>query len=90
MNRACRCWMVLVAAWLAEDSVMKTPNIDRLGREGVYFRNAFCTTSLGSPSRASILGGLYAHAHSVVNNSARSENPVTHPAPCHRSTRGLR
>ncbi|NLX14707.1 MAG: sulfatase [Phycisphaerales bacterium] len=53
---------------LAEDAVMKTPNIDRLGREGVYFPNAFCTTSLCSPSRASILGGLYAHAHGVTNN----------------------
>lgn len=47
---------------------LKTPNIDRLAREGVHFRNAFCTTSLCSPSRASILSGLYAHAHGVVNN----------------------
>jgi len=53
---------------IAPDSVMTTPHIDRLGREGVYFRNAFCTTSLCSPSRASILGGLYAHAHGVKNN----------------------
>ncbi len=30
-------------------------------KEGVYFKNAFCTTSLCSPSRASILSGLYAH-----------------------------
>ena len=30
-----------------------TPNIDRIGREGVYFRNAFATTALCSPSRAS-------------------------------------
>ncbi|HEY1170584.1 MAG TPA: sulfatase [Verrucomicrobiae bacterium] len=47
---------------------LKTPNIDRLGQEGVYFKNAFCTTSLCSPSRASILSGVYAHAHGVVNN----------------------
>lgn len=47
---------------------LKTPHMDRLGREGVYFKNAFCTTSLCSPSRASILSGLYAHAHGVVNN----------------------
>ena len=47
---------------------VKTPHIDRLAAEGVYFRNAFCTTSLCSPSRASILSGLYAHAHGVVNN----------------------
>lgn len=47
---------------------LKTPNIDRLASEGVYFENYFCTTSLCSPSRASILSGLYAHAHGVVNN----------------------
>ena len=47
---------------------LKTPNIDRLGKEGVYFRNMFCTTSLCSPSRASILSGVYAHTHGVVNN----------------------
>lgn len=47
---------------------VKTPHIDRLGKEGVYFRNAFCTTSLCSPSRASILSGVYAHTHGVTNN----------------------
>ncbi len=47
---------------------LKTPHIDRLAREGVFFKNAFCTTSLCSPSRASILSGLYAHAHGVTNN----------------------
>lgn len=47
---------------------LKTPHIDRLAREGARFANAFCTTSLCSPSRASILSGLYAHTHGVVNN----------------------
>lgn len=47
---------------------LKTPNIDRIGNEGVRFANAFCTTSLCSPSRASILSGLYAHKHGVTNN----------------------
>ena len=47
---------------------LKTPNIDRLAAEGILFRNAFCTTSLCSPSRASILSGLYAHSHGVQNN----------------------
>ena len=47
---------------------VKTPNIDRLAAEGVLFKNAFCTTSLCSPSRASILSGLYAHTHGVTNN----------------------
>ena len=49
-------------------SPLQTPNIDRLGREGVYFRNAFATTSLCSPSRASILTGQYAHVHGVKDN----------------------
>lgn len=47
---------------------LKTPNIDRIAHEGVRFENMFCTTSLCSPSRASILSGLYAHTHGVVNN----------------------
>ena len=47
---------------------LQTPNIDRLASEGAHFTNHFCTTSLCSPSRASILGGLYAHAHGVTNN----------------------
>jgi arylsulfatase A-like enzyme len=47
---------------------LETPNIDRLGREGVYFRNAFATTALCSPSRASILTGVYAHTHGVTDN----------------------
>jgi arylsulfatase A-like enzyme len=47
---------------------LQTPHIDRLAAEGVRFRNAFCTTSLCSPSRASILSGLYAHTHGVRDN----------------------
>ncbi|QDV63974.1 Arylsulfatase [Crateriforma conspicua] len=47
---------------------LKTPHIDRLAGEGLLFKNHFCTTSLCSPSRASILSGLYAHTHGVSNN----------------------
>ena len=47
---------------------VKTPQIDRIANEGVNFRNAFCTTSLCSPSRASLLSGVYAHKHGVTNN----------------------
>jgi len=51
---------------------VKTPNIDRLAREGARFLNAFATTPLCSPSRASILTGLYAHRHGIVDNTDRS------------------
>ncbi|MBT6054821.1 MAG: sulfatase [Planctomycetaceae bacterium] len=47
---------------------LETPHIDRLASEGLLFKNHFCTTSLCSPSRASILSGLYAHTHGVSNN----------------------
>ena len=61
---------------LAGHEHLQTPHIDRLGREGVYFRNAFCTTSLCSPSRASILSGLYAHSHGVQNNFTEYPNEL--------------
>lgn len=51
---------------------VKTPRIDELAREGVHFKNAFVTTSLCSPSRASILTGQYMHKHGVVDNN----NPI--------------
>ena len=47
---------------------VKTPHIDALAQSGVKFANTFCTTSLCSPSRASILTGLYAHRHGVRDN----------------------
>ena len=51
---------------------IKTPNIDRIAREGAMFRNAFMTTPLCSPSRASFLTGQYAHTNGITDNVDRS------------------
>ena len=45
-----------------------TPAMDSLAANGVYFPNALVTTALCSPSRASILTGLYTFRHRVVDN----------------------
>jgi len=47
---------------------LETPGLDRMAAEGMHVENAFVTTSLCSPSRASILTGQYAHHHGVVDN----------------------
>ena len=58
--------------------LLKTPNLDRLVGEGARFENAFVTTSLCSPSRATMMSGLYAHRHGVLNNF--TEYPDTLPS----------
>ncbi len=47
---------------------LETPHLDALARDGALCENAFVTTALCSPSRASILTSLYAHAHGVLDN----------------------
>lgn len=56
--------------FMGNPSFLETPGMDRLARNGAHFKNAFVTTSLCSPSRASILTGLYSHKHEVVDNQA--------------------
>jgi arylsulfatase A-like enzyme len=56
---------------LAGNTVLKTPNMDRIGREGVVFKNAFVVNSLCGPSRASILTGTYSHTNGVIDNKGK-------------------
>ena len=49
--------------------LMKTPNIDRIAREGAIFQNACVTNSLCGPSRAAWLTGKYSHVNGVKENN---------------------
>ena len=51
--------------------INRTPNIDRLAREGMRFDNCFCTNSICAPSRAVILTGKYSHRNGVIDNGCR-------------------
>jgi N-acetylglucosamine-6-sulfatase len=55
---------------------IETPHMDRLAREGIRFANAFATTPLCSPSRASFLTGQYAHANGIIDNTARPSHDL--------------
>jgi arylsulfatase A-like enzyme len=50
---------------------MRTPHVDRLAHEGALCLNAFHTTPLCSPNRASIVTGQYASRHGIIDNVAR-------------------
>ena len=64
--------------FLAE--IFKTPNLDRLADEGMRFNNAFCTNSICTPSRASILTGKYSHMNGVYTLEEKiSDDQTTFP-----------
>ncbi|HTX33966.1 MAG TPA: sulfatase [Bryobacteraceae bacterium] len=54
------------------NSILQTPNFDRIGKEGVQFRNSFVTNALCLPSRATALTGLYGHNTGCVDNLNRA------------------
>jgi choline-sulfatase len=50
------------------DRVARTPNLDRLAATGSRFTQAYCTNPVCTPSRASLLTGLYSHHIDAQNN----------------------
>jgi arylsulfatase A-like enzyme len=50
------------------NKLIKTPNLDRIGREGCTFRNGFVVNALCLPSRATMLTGMYSHTTGAVSN----------------------
>ena len=61
--------------------IAPTPNIDRLANEGMLFQNVFCTNSICTPSRATILTGQYSHingVHSLKGNLPSEKQYLAH------------
>ncbi len=55
----------------AGNAILKTPNLDRIAKEGMRFKNMFVTNALCAPSRATLLTGTYSHTHGVIDNKDR-------------------
>ena len=51
------------------NEICKTPNLDRLAAEGTQFDQAYTVSPVCSPSRASLMSGLYPHNHGVMINT---------------------
>lgn len=49
----------------------QTPNIDALGRRGIVFANAYCSSPLCGPSRAAFLSGMRASTTGMYDNLSK-------------------
>ncbi len=53
---------------IAGNTILKTPHHDRIGHEGIHFKNAFCTNALCAPARAVALTGMYSRSTGALSN----------------------
>ena len=53
---------------IAGNSIVKTPNLDKLARQGAYFKNAYTPVAVCGPARSSILTGTSINTHGVNTN----------------------
>jgi len=66
------------ALGVAGNNLIKTPEMDALAKNGVYFKNAFSTTPICAASRASILTGLYERTHHYTFQKPKLQEAYTH------------
>ena len=65
----------------AGNTLLQTPNMDRISREGCTFENSFVVNALCLPSRATMLTGLYSHTTGAVSN-VEGKVPAKFPMVC--------
>lgn len=58
--------------------IIQTPNLDKLARQGVFFRNAYVTTAICAVSRASMLTGQYQSRHGVADFITSFDSTALH------------
>ncbi|MEM9159346.1 MAG: sulfatase-like hydrolase/transferase [Verrucomicrobiota bacterium] len=58
---------------------VETPNIDRLREQGAWMSNAFVSTSICCPSRATFMTGTFASTHGVIDNETSEYDPEITP-----------
>lgn len=76
------------ALGFAGNTIIQTPEMDRLASEGTYFENAFVTTPICAASRASILTGLYERTHGYTFGQGDIKQPfmdTSYPAELHKA-----
>src|SRR5271154_5339218 len=75
-----------VSAYNDQRKLLQTPNIDRIGQDGMRFDRCLVPNSICGPSRASVLTGKYSHANGFYNNAANMRfdgSQVTFPKLMH-------
>jgi len=63
------------ALGIAGNSIIKTPNLDKLARQGAYFRNSYTQCAVCAPARATILSGQTVENNGVRTNSIWKDEP---------------
>jgi arylsulfatase A-like enzyme len=60
-----------------DKTFLQTPNIDRLSKEGMIFKNAFVANSICAPARATLLTGQHSHKNGHIDNLLRFDSSKT-------------
>lgn len=60
----------------AGNTALQAPNLRRLGEQSFCFRHAYCSQPVCTPSRGTIMTGLYPHNHGSVQNNIRLDPKV--------------
>ena len=59
-----------------DSRINETPHLDRIANEGMRFDNCFCTNSICTPSRATILTGTYNHVNNVTTLASKLDGRI--------------